>query len=249
MKRVSESRIFGSVNPASGRQSDLSAVVLADSEIHSPDSFCLKSICQHAPYAVMSSGAIFSKISTISGKEKEVTEALTRGGFWLNTLIDEGAHHHFRCRGCGHLLIPDSNSSKPYIFSCPRKTSPGDSVTHDKGVYLNWCFGSGCTAIIDSRRCKKCSHDRYICNNCHSCCKDDQEIAPPDGPPACVCCRRKFGLTGLGKVDGVDYTIVSCSCGTENHIYPRGTAPEDADQHAALWPSKSGKALKYNTRP
>lgn len=74
-------------------------------------------------------------------------------------------------------------------------------------------------------------------------------MASPDGPPACVRCRRKLGSTSLEKVDGANHAIVSCRCGAENHIYPRGTAPEDADEHAALWPSESGKGLKYNTRP
>lgn len=75
-----------------------------------------------------------------------------------------------KCRKCGHLMFPTKkNSNNNYMyFSCVNPDCPEYNHEH----YINTCYN--CGELIDSRQTQKCPNGRYICNNCLSCCCDEQ---------------------------------------------------------------------------
>lgn len=75
-----------------------------------------------------------------------------------------------KCSKCGHLMFPTKkNSNNNYMyFSCVNPDCPEYNYEH----YINTCYN--CGELIDSRQTQKCPNGRYICNNCLSCCCDEQ---------------------------------------------------------------------------
>ena len=249
MRKVAESRIFASVRPAQGRPKSHSNTIVPDPTLFSRDSYCFKSGCMHAPFNLMPAGSLLFKIAESADQLEAMSDTLTRCGFWLNTIIDNKAHYHFRCEHCDGLMVPDRNTSKPYYFSCPRGNSDEQYLEHDNRIYLNWCLGKGCQAIVDSRASEQCSKGSYICSKCQSCCKNHKEVATNDGPPACHKCRRKLQANMPAGIKVGEFLSVSCSCGAENHIFHEKTNSDQLDGLAALWPSSFRIGFDYNIRP
>lgn len=94
------------------------------------------------------------------------------------------------CRACADLLLPDMKYARTQykelvqgvlavkelaaayrltVFHC--NNDQCDEFNH--GHYISHCVGFGCHYIIDSRDLKhRCSHGRYICKGCGSCCSE-----------------------------------------------------------------------------
>lgn len=77
------------------------------------------------------------------------------------------------CSSCQGKITPDWNyghksfgSYRVTVFKCYE----ANCDLKNKGIYINRC--TGCITIIDSREVsKKCRNKRYLCKNCHACCK------------------------------------------------------------------------------
>lgn len=107
------------------------------------------------------------------------------------------------CRSCQLLMLPDMRYSRVEyttvengqfvkkdmaasyrltVFKCTNSSC----TEHNKGCYINHCFGFDCYDIIDSRDCKtKCDAGRYICKGCGSCCGDHDKKYPVGLCPDC----------------------------------------------------------------
>ena len=241
MRKYAESRLFASIKPG-WRQDDNGETIMADECLLAECSQCFGSRCLHAPNHKSSLRLLLWKIAEKTGQMEDFIKAVERCGFWINTIIDDGAHYHFRCRGCGELFVPERRNSKPYYFSCPKSFPESDE--HDENIYINWCVG--CGGVIDSRECGKCSKRAYVCKKCGGCCRDHTEIAPKDGGPACFECRRQIPMPSSAKFSPSHPFKVNCVCGIENQIYPKSLSRDSNFANAALWPKEIG--WRYNTR-
>jgi hypothetical protein len=82
--------------------------------------------------------------------------------------------HILNCRHCSKKLSPNwkygqksFGSYRVTVFKCDNSRCK----VYNKGYYINRCVG--CNKIIDSRDItKKCSNNRYVCNECYACCKE-----------------------------------------------------------------------------
>ena len=87
---------------------------------------------------------------------------------WFNMMLD-----HLYCNECGLILSPDRISSVGRYgvteFSCRNE----DCKEYRKSIYLNTCLNRNCRSVIDSRECKQCPNEWYICPTCGSCCSND----------------------------------------------------------------------------
>jgi hypothetical protein len=111
------------------------------------------------------------------------------------------------CRACSQLMLPDMRYARTQnqevqgrvkqtkemaavyrltVFKCNNPAC----AEWGHGHYISHCRGFGCHEIIDSRDAKsKCSHGRYICRDCGSCC-EHHEAANPAG--LCADCSGKL---------------------------------------------------------
>ena len=87
---------------------------------------------------------------------------------WFNMMLE-----HLYCRECGLILSPDKISKVGRYgvteFSC--RNDECEKFRHS--IYLNTCLNRHCRSVIDSRDCKQCPNDWYICPTCGSCCSND----------------------------------------------------------------------------
>ena len=87
---------------------------------------------------------------------------------WFNMMLD-----HLYCKECGMILSPDIISRVGRYgvtqFSCRNE----DCKMRGESIYLNTCLNKLCRSVIDSRDCKQCPNDWYICPTCGSCCSND----------------------------------------------------------------------------
>lgn len=172
MMKYAESRVFASIKPGWSRQQQNGEMIMADECLLVDSSQCFGSQCIHAPNHKSSLRLLLWKVAEKTGQTENFVKTVERCGFWINTIIDDGAHHHFRCK-CGELFVPEPTKAEAYYFSCP-KWSPESNGLHDKDIYINWCLGNGepCGAVIDSRDGKKCSKGKVICSKCGACCSE-----------------------------------------------------------------------------
>jgi hypothetical protein len=242
MRKYAESRIFASIKPDWRRQQNNGETIMADECLLAESCQCFGSQCLHAPNHKSSLRLLLWKIAEKTGQMESFVRTVERCGFWINTIIDAGAHHHFRCK-CGELFVPEPTKAEAYYFSCP-KWSPESNGLHDKDIYINWCLG--CGAVIDSRECRKCSRGKYVCKNCDGCCRDHSKNASRDGGPACFECRRELPVPSLVKFANGHPFQVDCVCGVKNQVYPSSFSRNSNFANAALWPREIG--WRYNTR-
>ena len=97
------------------------------------------------------------------------------------------------CRCCGTVMKPDFKYSRVQVnvydektdrfhtepFSAAYRTTVfycGTIGCTERGskYYLNHCFGSKCSSIVDSRDLESCDNGWYKCSSCGSCCKEHQ---------------------------------------------------------------------------
>ena len=87
---------------------------------------------------------------------------------WFNMMLE-----HLYCNECGLILSPDCISSVGRYgvteFSCRNK----GCQEFKKSIYLNTCLNKNCRSVIDSRECKQCPNEWYICPTCGNCCSND----------------------------------------------------------------------------
>lgn len=77
------------------------------------------------------------------------------------------------CNDCKEILYPVENAHFA-AHSVLRFKCANVNCTNKEEIYLNHCLNGQCNAIIDSRISKKCSNGLHICDNCGSCCSNDQ---------------------------------------------------------------------------
>ncbi len=87
----------------------------------------------------------------------------------LNRLIDR-----IKCTECNKILHPSKQSNFGFYrvshFYCNNQSCN----KQEKEIYLTHCLNSKCTNVIDSRVGKRCSNGLIICDECGSCCSNEQ---------------------------------------------------------------------------
>lgn len=114
---------------------------------------------------------------------KHPEEYVPKLSAWVNRINE--IRERLKCSVCNQLMPHNVEYSKfstkfrVTVFGCQQ----GDN--HDKGIYLNECWGWGCHQIIDNRESKFKQEGYYICIHCGSGSPNSNTYTPGDICPKC----------------------------------------------------------------